>query len=252
LTPTLRETLASFPRLTPPTPEEAARREAEKAREEAEEQARRRAALVAGIEKDLGPRYAARRTSLESFQVYHPAQQEVLKKLRSLDLANVVARGEGLIFFGPVGTGKDHLAAAMLYLAATRHELRGRWINGQEWFGTMRDRMGEGQSEEGILRDLAQPAILAISDPIPPRRDPSPWNVEMLYRLIDRRYRLLKSTWVTLNVASLDEADNRLTAPVFDRLRESAHFIKCFWPSYREHQKSGTLTTEVEAAVRTM
>lgn len=99
-------------------------------------------------------------------------------------------------------------------------------INAQEWFGTLRDQIDENRPEAEILRQFSEPLILGICDLIPAGRAPSPWNQEMLYRLIDRRYRYLKSTWVTLNVATPDEADEKLNALVFDRLRRNSPGIR--------------------------
>jgi DNA replication protein DnaC len=152
-------------------------------------------------------------------------------------LADFVKAGRGLILHGSVGTGKDHIIAALLYRAVSEHSLSARWVNGLDLFGAVRDRMDEGKREGDFLRTWSAPTILAISDPIPPLRDPSAWNIEILYRLIDRRYRNNKSTWMTLNAASVDEADEKLSAPVFDRLKEDAVILRCFWPSYREIQK---------------
>jgi hypothetical protein len=78
---------------------------------------------------------------------------------------------------------------------------------------------------------------LAISDPIPPVGEPTAWNLGQLYRLLDRRYRDLKQTWVTLNALSIEDADAKLSAPMFDRLREDAELFACFWPSFRERRK---------------
>lgn len=230
LTPTVDKLLEKATRFRATTPEEQTRLAEDEAR-------RQRAKLVMMLAHDLGPRYEPRRAALDSFEHYHAAQAAVVERLRALDVPGIVTSGAGLIFYGPVGTGKDHLLAAMLYEAAGKHGLPGKWINGQEWFGALRDRIGENRPEEEILRQLSDPLVLAISDPIPAARSPSPWNVEMLYRLIDRRYRHLKSTWMTLNASTPEEADEKLSAPVFDRLREGAHFFKCFWPSYRERKR---------------
>jgi DNA replication protein DnaC len=230
LTHTLADTLNRLPKLQ-------ARSKSALAEYERCQAERQRQTLVDMIAKDMGRRYSVQRSSLKHFEIFHPAQTEVVKMLQVLDLPALVAEGAGIIFFGPVGTGKDHLCAAMLYRAASNHGIRGQWINGQDWFGTMRDRIDQGRAESEILRSLTVPTILAISDPIPARREPSPWNVEMLYRLVDQRYRNLRSTWVTLNVESPEEADDKLSAPVFDRLRESAVFAKCFWPSFRERKR---------------
>jgi hypothetical protein len=48
----------------------------------------------------------------------------------------------------------------------------------------------------------------------------------------------MKSTWVSLNANSPEEADAMLSAAVFDRLREGAELFGCFWPSFRERKTS--------------
>jgi DNA replication protein DnaC len=109
-----------------------------------------------------------------------------------------------------------------------------RWLNGQDLFGQFRDGMDAGRAEEDILRKLTAPDVLAVSDPIPPVGCPTSFNVNTLYRVFDRRYRALKPTWISMNALSPDDADNKLSEPVFDRVREAAEMFHCFWPSYRE------------------
>src|SRR5262245_3453215 len=94
-----------------------------------EDRHRLRPQAVARLAADLGPRYAPERASLAMFRVYHPAQGAVLDRLRRLAdcLAELAAAGSGLVFLGTVGTGKDHLLAAMLYQAA-RQGLSCRWV----------------------------------------------------------------------------------------------------------------------------
>ncbi len=166
LTPSVDKLLETAARLRTVTPEERSKHVEEEAR-------RQRAFLVMMLAHDLGPRYAPRRASLDLFEHYHPAQAAVVERLRALDLPGIVTNGAGLIFYGPVGTGKDHLQAAMLYEAAGKHGLPSKWINGQEWFGALRDRIGENRPEEEILRQLSDPLVLAITDPIPAARSPS-------------------------------------------------------------------------------
>jgi DNA replication protein DnaC len=193
----------------------------------------------AAIQQDLGPRYAPDRVRFDKFEVYHPAQRDVLDRLQAVAdaLPEYVSRGAGLILYGSVGTGKDHLLAAMLYQAVSRHGFPCRWANGQEIYGLFRDRMSTEQREADLLQKYEEPQVLAISDPIPPVGEPTAWNLSQLYRLLDRRYRHLKPTWVTLNARSIQDADTKLSASVFDRLREDAELFACFWPSFRERRK---------------
>lgn len=198
----------------------------------------RRSQLVRSLAVQLGQRYWPDRVKLSEFKVYHANQKAVVERLKQLttSIGSLVSEGSGVIFYGPVGTGKDHLLASMLYEAAREgHECR--WINGQELYGTIRDNMDSNAKESKFVSELYSPKVLAISDPIPPVGDPSAWNVSQLYRILDRRYRSMKSTWVSLNALSEEDADAKLSAPVFDRLRENAAVFPCFWPSFRERKR---------------
>lgn len=189
---------------------------------------------VRALAAQLGPRYAPSRATLDRYRVYHRAQEPVLARLRELsrDVEALASEGRGLVLYGAVGTGKDHLLAAMLYAAAARG-VPCAWASGQELYGRIRDGMDAGSREEDFFRELCRPQVLAISDPIPPSGAPSAWNLSQLYRLLDRRYRLLRSTWVSLNATSAEDADAKLSAPLFDRLRDGAELLPCFWPTFR-------------------
>ena len=214
-------------------------REVEERRQEERTQGRRAHVLA----RDLGPRYAPDRVTLENFSVYHPAQRAVLDRLPER-----LARGEGLILYGSVGAGKDHLLAALLHQAVARHHVTCRWVSWPALFETFRqfgkkrqDPGGEDPVREYCfdLGPRVAAAILAISDPIPPAGPVSDWCTGQLLRLLDRRYRNLRPIWVTCNAESVEAMDEALTAPVFDRLREGAEIVPCFWPSYRERPGRG-------------
>jgi DNA replication protein DnaC len=63
----------------------------------------------------------------------------------------------------------------------------------------------------------------------------SGFQLSMLFRIIDRRYRDLKATVMTLNVATRAEAETRLSPNIVDRLAHGAMAIHCNWPSYRRN-----------------
>jgi DNA replication protein DnaC len=219
-------------RNTPPIPaEESAKREAAKAAEQS-------AVIVQKLAAQLGARYSPDRVTLDTFELYDPKQRLALNRARDCAsrIATLIRDGRNLVFYGVVGTGKDHLMIALLYEAA-RLGADCRWVNGQEIYGQFRDRIDSGQREEELLNALVKPHVLAISDPIPPVGGPTSWNVQQLYRLLDRRYRALKSTWISMNALSLEDADEKLSAPVFDRIRQDAELFPCFWPSYRERSQ---------------
>jgi DNA replication protein DnaC len=208
--------------------------------------------ILWSLAQDLGSRYSEEKVELSNFEIYHDNQRAVLDRLRLFDFGKLVADGRNLLFFGPVGTGKDHLLAYALYRAARNftptseaaERLGGRphagyfcrFLTCQEFYGKSRDLMDSRKSEDHFISELATPKILALSDPVPPVGEISPWNVAQLHRLVDRRYRAMKSTWMTVNASGIEDLDSRLSSPVFDRLREGAEILGCEWPSYRERR----------------
>lgn len=210
------------------------------ARREAADEQRRKAKLVESLTADLGPRYHPARCSLDTFRVQDTkAQGPVLARLQALaeSLDVTTADGSGLVFIGGVGTGKDHLAAALLYHAAGTFGLTCKWVNGRSTFQASRDAMTRDTTESELIRPLVAPAVLCISDPIPVGGVLTAWNADLLYRVIDERYRQIRPTWLTLNVRSTKEADERLSPPVWDRLRDQCEVIECLWASYRRERR---------------
>ena len=182
---------------------------------------------------DRGSRYADAR--IESFTVTDPKQAPVLERLSEYRAAIVerIQDGEGLILFGPKGTGKDHLAMAMAR-AAIGAGRKVVWKNGMDLFGDFRDAMDKGDSERAMIRELVNPDVLYLSDPLPPIGPLTPYQATMVFRILDGRYNHRRPTWVTVNVTGSKEMDERMGAQNGDRIRDGAMALFCDWPSYRK------------------
>lgn len=181
----------------------------------------------------VGSRYA--KCSLESFKATTDLQRRVLAQVREYGstLKERYAACEGLVLYGPVGTGKDHLAYTLATLVAKSGGYV-RWQNGQAWFGLVRDAMDKHTSEESIIESFQRPDLLVLSDPLPPVGDLTQHQATMLYRAIDARYSHGKITITTVNVADDDEADKRMGAATWDRICDGAWKLFCNWPSNRK------------------
>ena len=201
----------------------------------AERAERRWRALIRAI----GLRYESCR--LENFELSgeFPAQEAAVAQLRRLagSVREHVKAGGNMILYGPPGTGKDHLLVAILR-AAVFADLSVDWTNGQDLFGELRDRIDSDTPEERSVRRYCQADVLAISDPVPPKGQASGYSTTMLYRIVDRRYRELRSTWITVNVSDATEAARELSGPVFDRLSDNCVAVFCNWPSYRRLRRA--------------
>lgn len=216
------------------TPEQEALRERRWQAQQAAERERKCSDAVAALVEKAGRRYAS--CSLASFRVNHPRQQAVVNAVREY-LADLPARfeaREGVVFYGPVGTGKDHLAFAVAMEALGAGRSVG-WVNGQDWFGDLRDAMDDNKiSERQAIGRLSYPSLLVISDPLPPVGDLGQHMATMLYRLVGDRYDDGKPTIITVNVADDDEAHRRMGVPTWDRICDGAWKLRCAWPSYRK------------------
>jgi DNA replication protein DnaC len=197
-----------------------------------------RGGMITDLLRAMGQRYSTCR--LSTFQFHgNPSEQErqraVVTALHAL-LDNVeqhVAAGGNVILYGPPGTGKDHLLASVLLAAIWKHGICVQWTNGQDLFGDFRDRIDGNRSEASLVGRFTSSQILAISDPAPPKGDATNYNAQMLYRIIDARYRHGLGTWISVNVGTEQEARESLSSPVFDRLMDNSVRLFCNWPSYR-------------------
>lgn len=189
------------------------------------------------LERSLGKRYSQGACSLAAYRVYDPRQQIAVDTVNRVlgRLAEVIDNGEGVLLVGSVGTGKDHFLGCLLY-AALDAKCEVKYVNGQEVFGTFRDRIDTGERDEEYFRELTMPGLLAVSDPLPPVGQPGAWDLQNLYRIVDRRYREKRPTWMTMNALSPEDMNAQLSSQVFDRLRHDATIIPCFWPSFRERR----------------
>lgn len=205
-------------------------------REERENRERERAAAkqqtdifnqAVDLVSSAGARY--RGCTLESFTCTEPQQRKVVAALT--DYLKTEAH-DNVILYGPVGTGKDHLAFAMCK-SAIKSGRTVRWINGQKWFGIVRDAMDTEKSEASLIAELARADVLCLSDPLPPVGSLTQFQATMLYRAVDARYSKGLPTICTINVATDAEADERMGPATWDRLCHSAWKLFCNWESYR-------------------
>jgi len=207
--------------------------------EEVEEQERVRGQIdrqdrLAKFYRYIGPRLAEAR--LENYECRHPGQAKLLEALRDYaeNMAAKVAVGAGIILFGPSGSGKDHLLSALGRVAIGKYGFRVYWADGMDLMGEVRDRIGGNESEASWVGKLTAPEILYLSDPTPPKGELTTHQSAMLGRVLDRRNRSLKPTWVSMNVRNSGEAESIMGTRLVDRLKDGALAAFCNWPSFRK------------------
>lgn len=186
-----------------------------------------------GLVRERGERYGDCR--LSNFAAECETQKRAVAELTAYcqEIADRIADGEGLILFGPKGTGKDHLvmAVARVSILAGKHVV---WQNGMDLFGDIRDAIDKGDAERALVKRLVNPDVLYLSDPLPPIGNLTEFQASMLFRILDGRYSRRRPTWVTVNVSSKEQLETRMGPQNADRIRDGAIALCCDWPSHRK------------------
>lgn len=198
-----------------------------------DEIARARQKRIADLLADAGKRYHA--ATLASYEVTCAKQGEVVNALYAyagrFDRERVA--GNGVLLFGPSGTGKDHLLLGAARLAILKHGASVRWRNGVDLYSEWRDLIDSGQSEWERIRTYTNPDVLILSDPLTCGEAITGFQSQVLMQIVDRRYRNCQPTWISLNVMDGDEAQIRMGRPILERLSHGTLVRFCNWPSYR-------------------
>ena len=134
-----------------------------------------------------------------------------------------------LIFLGTPGTGKTHLAAAVLMASAggifvTHADM----MNAQHWS------YQETGTTDRLERDWRKAPVLVIDDfgSLPAAKD----EEALLYSIIGHRYDKRLRTVITSNLTT-EEFRQRIGFRLLDRIQESALVSVATWPSYRRNSQ---------------
>ena len=176
---------------------------------------------------------------LKTYQVTQGQQQQSAKDRVVRICENIrrfVGEGNQLILWGNIGTGKDHLAFAALRHAVSEG-YSAVWREGLSIYEEVADAYREDKTHKEIYRTYAFPDILCISDPV----FVCNWTQakqEALRKIVRLRYDAGKTTWITVNVKSVDQIGEMAGFDTLDRIFHKAAVIPCQWESYRKGERS--------------
>lgn len=150
-------------------------------------------------------------------------------RFRSATVKRLEPLTDSLYLTGPRGTGKTHMAAAIIreiVLDKTpSHSLSGlQWTSAPDLLleirATFRD--GSERSEKEIIEQYSNCKLLVLDDLGAEKT--SGWSLQTLYTIIDRRYREERQTIITSNL-SLDELAAQVDDRIASRLSELCRVV---------------------------
>lgn len=192
----------------------------------------------------LGPRFEGK-----TFETFEPSAHTsaALKKAKQFVLSALNAKSpedkaKGLIFIGPVGTGKTHLASA-IYNELRKNEKACIFVNVLELLDRFRAsyRVDSSESEEELLTAVKKCDLLVLDDLGAERhkRDVDDWATEKLFNIFDYRYRNYLPVIGTTNCQPADLED-KLGPRTMSRIREMCELTPCLGEDYRKRQRNNT------------
>lgn len=204
----------------------AARLLEEQAREKAEAAARHRRMLDQAC---IPTRFE--RCTFDNFIADTDEKRHALTVAREYaeDFAENARRGATLIFSGKPGTGKSHLAGAILRTLLTNDV---RYITCMDMIRAVREtwRRNSEHSETKILNYFERLDLLVVDEV--GMQYGTEGEQTILFDVLDRRYRELKPV-VLLTNQDKDGFRGYVGDRTYDRLRETCRWVAFDWPSHR-------------------
>ena len=169
------------------------------------------------------------------FQFQTGVDQRQILTLAEMDF---VARRQSIIFGGHSGTGKSHLAQALLLIACSKN-LRCLYTTAADMLRHLKSGLVDDTLEVKLKRYLAPELLLIDEVGFDRIEQEDTYPAALFFKVIDGRY-AKKSTMMTTNLDFKELGDYLgdpiVTTAIVDRLVHHAVIINIEGPSWRMHQ----------------
>ena len=170
--------------------------------------------------------------SFDSFKVEHEGQAKALEicKQYAEDFDANLKAGRGLVLSGKPGTGKSHLAAAIMQELLMRRSVL--YVTCMDVIRMVREtwRRDSSESEREVLQRLARLHLLVI-DEVGVQYG-TEGEQTILFDVLDMRYREVLPTILMTN-QDMTGARKFLGDRTWDRIKETGRWVPFEWDSYR-------------------
>lgn len=141
--------------------------------------------------------------------------KEAVQKIREYIERRLWREGRGLIIVGPVGTGKTHLASAIVHELA-KQDIFVLFVFVPDFLDEIRETYDEEYDEEEDKFELAKNARVLVLDDLGTERI-TEWTKEKITQLINYRYNNILPTIITTNLIGKELID-RIGERAYSRL----------------------------------
>src|SRR6478672_6658074 len=171
-------------------------------------------------------------------------------QIQELASLTFIERAENVVFLGPSGVGKSHLAQALAYRAVMAG-VKSRYITAAHLMLQLATARKQERLREYFNRAVVGPRLLIIDEIgyLPFGRD----EANLLFNVVAKRYErgsiILTSNLAFAQWSSAFADDKTLTAALLDRLLHHAHIVQIGGESYRlkDKRKAGQAHKRAQA-----
>ncbi|MFZ0339805.1 MAG: ATP-binding protein [Terracidiphilus sp.] len=148
--------------------------------------------------------------TLDTFEIYHEADRSLAEALltarKFVDEYPAGTAGKGLLFIGPMGVGKTHLAVGVLQRLVRERGVKGFFCDYRELLKSIQNSYNREvrTTELELLQPIFAAEVLVLDDL--GAQKPNEWVWDTVALILNTRYNDRQSTIITTNYADLPAA----------------------------------------------